>query len=110
MIDKYRGVYSPVAKEDLKSIYRYIAHDLLAPQAAKNQTDRIRKMIRGLDKFPEKHQGVDWEPWASMGMRQMPVNNYLVFYLVDKEEKQVTVVRIFYQGMDIENIAQENDV
>lgn len=52
---------------------------------------------------------VDWEPWASMGMRKLPVDNFLVFYLVNQEECLVMVVRIFYGGRDIENIIQNEE-
>jgi toxin ParE1/3/4 len=39
-----------------------------------------------------------------MGMHQLPVNNFIVYYLVDDEVGTVTVVRIFYGGRDIEEI------
>ena len=39
-----------------------------------------------------------------MGMHQLLVNNFIVYYLVDDEAETVTVVRIFYGGRDIERI------
>ena len=35
----------------------------------------------------------------------MPVDNYLIFYQV--QESTVTVIRIFYEGQDIETILKE---
>ncbi len=49
MTDQYEVIYSPAALEDLKAIYSYIAYELLADEAAKNQTERIRREIRSLD-------------------------------------------------------------
>ena len=43
-----------------------------------------------------------------MGLRKMTVNNFVVFYLVEKEECTVTVVRILYGGMDIDAVFQES--
>lgn len=106
---RYKVWYSLPAKTDLKAIYRYIAVDLNARSAAKGQTDRIRRGIRGLDLFPEKFSAVEWEPWSSANIRKMPVDNFVVYYRVAHEEQSVEVVRIFYGGRDIENIINENE-
>ncbi len=44
-----------------------------------------------------------------MGMRQEPVNNYLVFYLVDENRQTVSVVRVFYGGRNIEDIVRNGE-
>lgn len=44
-----------------------------------------------------------------MGMHQLPVNNFIVYYLVDDEAGTVTVVRIFYGGRDIEGIVNSHE-
>ena len=72
----YEIIYSPEAIDDLRSIYLYIAYELLAGETAAAQTQRIRDAIRKLNPFPEGHTQVDWEPWASMRMRFFPVDNY----------------------------------
>ncbi|MBR5357779.1 MAG: type II toxin-antitoxin system RelE/ParE family toxin [Clostridiales bacterium] len=102
MTKDYPVIYSAAAKDDLRSIYRYIAYELAEPGIAKKQVDRIRNKIRKLGSFPAKHPSVDWEPWLSMGMHRVPVDNYLIFYLVNEELQQVIVTRIFYGGRDIE--------
>ena len=40
-------VYTFTAREDLRSIYEYIAFTLLSPGAARNTTDRIMNPIHG---------------------------------------------------------------
>lgn len=45
---------------------------------------------------------VDWEPWHSMKMHRVIVDNYIVFYHVNNCEATVDIVRIFYGGRDIE--------
>ncbi len=39
-----------------------------------------------------------------MKMHQLLVDNYIVYYLVDDEKRTVTVVRVFYDGRDVECI------
>lgn len=103
---KYTVYYSPVAKADLKSIYTYIACNLSEKRTAASQTDRIRREIRSLGVFPEKYQLVEWEPWHQMGIHQVPVDNYIVYYRVDHAACRVKIVRIFYGGQNIEEIIQ----
>lgn len=104
MSDVYSVVYSPEAMNDLREIYAYIAFDLQAPDAAEGQINRLRKEIRSLDFMPLRYAIVDWEPWMSMGMHKVPVDNFIVYYAVNNDSLTVTVIRIFYGGRDVENI------
>ena len=104
MSDTYSVIYSPEAKDDLREIYSYIAFELEAPDTAEGQVNRIRKEIRSLDFMPSRYAIVDWEPWRSMGMHRVPVDNFVVYYAVNDGSRTVTVIRIFYGGRDVENI------
>ena len=52
---------------------------------------------------PEKYRLYGNEPWHSRGLRVMPVDNYLVFYIPDKDTGIVTVIRVMYEGRNVEN-------
>ena len=108
MTENYTVSYSGDALNDLREIYTYIANELLVPETAAAQVGRIRKEVRSLDFMPARYALVEWEPWHSMGMYQFPVNNFIVYYLVDDKERTVTVARIFYDGRDIEGIINSN--
>lgn len=109
MNNNFSVVYSPEAKYDLKEIYKYIYYTLLAPITAKKQVNRLRQMIRSLGFMPSKYPIVDWEPWKSMNMHKVPVDNYLVFYTVDNSNLKVTIIRIVYSGRDIASMAIEEN-
>lgn len=104
MTERYRITYTPEAYNDLGDIYSYIAFTLREKGTASGLVKRIRKEIASLSAFPERCPSVDWEPWASMGMRKMPVEHYVVYYLADIKGKTVTIIRIFYGGRDVEHI------
>lgn len=106
MSGTYFVIYSPEAKDDLREIYSYIAYDLQAPQTAKGQINRIRKEIRSLDFMLSRYAVVDWEPWESMGMHRIPVDNFVVYYTVNDGSPTVTVIRIFYGSREVEGIIQ----
>ena len=104
----YRVEYSQEALVDIKSIYTYISQILHAPLTARRQVNRIRKEIRDLEAFPTKYVLVEWEPWASMKMHRLPIDNYIAYYLVDDKTKMVIITRIFYGGRDIKGIINSN--
>lgn len=104
MTENYKVSYSADALNDLREIYAYIANELLVPETAAAQVGRIRKEVRSLYFMPARYALVEWEPWHSMKMHQLPVDNFIVYYLVNDEEMVVTVVRVFYGGRDIEGI------
>lgn len=50
--------------------------------------------------MPERFCVYDKEPWKTRGLRIMPVDNYLVFYIPDKKTQTVTVIRVMYGRRD----------
>lgn len=108
MSDDYSVRYAPEATEDLREIYSYIAFDLRESDTAVKQINRIRKEVRSLNFMPSRYVIVDWEPWKSMGMHKLPVDNFIVFYTVDSESMTVTIIRIVYGGRDMEGIVTQN--
>lgn len=94
-------VYTARARRDLRDIYEYIAYELLVPETAARQTQRIMKEIRTLAEMPMRFRLYEEEPWYSEGLRFFPVDNYLVFYLTDESKNTVSIVRIMYGGRDI---------
>ena len=95
------------ANVDLRGVYEYIAYELLSPDNAAGQIDRLEKHIIGLEEFPEKFRRYEKEPWHSRGLRVMPVDNYLVFYIPDNAAGIVTVIRIMYAGRDVDKQLKE---
>ena len=98
---KYKVMYTAGAKRDLRNIFRYISEELLAPENAAGQTDRIMAAIRKLDTMPNRNRLYEGEPWHSRGLRFFPVDNYLVFYKTNDEAEIVYIVRIMYRGQDV---------
>lgn len=99
----YEVTTTDQAGSDLRGIYEYIAFELLSPENAAGQLDRLEEHIIGLETFPEKYRAYEKEPWRSRGLRIMPVDNYLVFYIPDKDVGIVTVIRVMYDGRDVDN-------
>ena len=95
--------YTDSAQRDLQSIYDYIADVLLEPDIANKQTDRLIYAADSLEHMPFRYRLCDYEPWRSKGLRVMPVDNYVVFYMPDESQSTVAIIRIMYGGRDIKN-------
>ena len=99
----YEVTTTDQADTDLRGIYEYIAFELLSLDNAAGQLDRLEENIMRLEEFSEKFRRYEKEPWHSRGLRVMPVDNYLVFYIPDKDAGIVTVIRVMYAGMDVDS-------
>ena len=96
----YEVITTEQAVTDLRGIYEYIAFELFSPDNAARQFDRIEEHIMKLNEFPEKFKLYEKEPWHSRGLSVMPVDNYLVYYIPNKETGIVTIIRVMYSGVD----------
>lgn len=86
-----------VAERDLNNAADHIEFVLKNPTAADNLLDEADAQINLLSEFPEKFQLVDDPILASWRIRFMLIKNYLAFYVIDEENKLVTIVRFLYQ-------------
>ena len=102
-MENYSVVYTDEALQDLRNIYEYISVELKAPKTAAAQVRRIRDEVRSLETLPRRYRCVDWEPWATMELRQLPVNRFVAFYLVKDAAKSVQIFRILYGKRDLPN-------
>ena len=87
---QYKVEITKEALQDMEDIYNYIAIDLLAPDNAMGQYNRIADEILTLDTFPERFRIMDSEPEKRMELRRMLVDNYSVFYTIRDERVIVT--------------------
>jgi plasmid stabilization system protein ParE len=104
---KYNVTFTEQAETDLRGIFEYIAFELSAPENAVRQLDRIEEKVIVLGDYPEKFRQYDREPWKSRNTRVVPVDNFLIFYIVDKTNKLVTVIRVMYSGRDVDKQLDE---
>ncbi len=101
---KYTVKLSTQASEDIKEIYEYIADVLCEKEIASNILNLFEKNILSLSDMPGRYRIYESEPWQSRGVHVMSVKNYLAFFIINEEEKTVTVFRVIYGSRDIDNV------
>ena len=97
---EYQVTLTPQATEQMHQIVLYIARTLQEPQTAKRWADLLYKEIAGLNFMPSRYPLTDEEPWRANGIHKMPEKNFLVYYLIDEENKNVSVTAVIYGRRD----------
>ena len=100
-MEKYNVLITDEALMDMEEIYNYIAFNLLAPDNASAQYDRIADAIMTLEELPDRIRVMDSEPEHSRGIRQLLVGNYSVFYVIKGSD--VVVTDVLYSASDIQS-------
>jgi addiction module RelE/StbE family toxin len=93
---KYRVEVSESAENDLRDIVNYITMQLSAPLAAKTLLETLEKSLFGLEDMPYRHQLVSDERLSILGYRKLIVKSYVVFFIINEDDKVVDIVRILY--------------
>lgn len=91
---KYRLLFSPESKEDVKAIQSYLR------QFSQNAPVRFKNIMREkLDKVkenPHMYEQYRYQP----KYRCMPIEKYLLFYEVDESHKAIYIFRILHGAQD----------
>lgn len=98
-MEEYEVKITNEALADMEKIYEYIAFELMSPENAINQYNRIADAILSLYSFPNRNALFEIEPEHSLGMRRMIVDNYLICYMVDPGI--VTVTDVLYSASNV---------
>ena len=99
-MEKYKVEITKEALQDMEVIYNYIAVELLSPENAIGQYNRIADEILTLNILPQRHKIMDSEQEKHMELRRMLVDNYSVFYTIRGDK--VIVTDVLYTASDFE--------
>jgi len=95
------------AETDLLDAATYIMDQLQNPTAANRLLDEVEKAVQSLDTMPQRYPVVNDDVLARLGYRFMPVQNYLVFYIIREEINTVVIHRFLYGRRDWLTILKE---
>lgn len=99
-MDSYEIVITPDAEADLWALRDYISDVLSAQGTAANYIRTLRKGIASLSEMPARYKPVDDEPWHSLGLRKIIVNNFYAYYRIDEVTRRVFVLNVIYAKRD----------
>lgn len=93
-------VYSSLSDSDLNEIAEYISNKLNAPYTASNLLLKIKKEIERIALFPFSGALLKKNEKLSKNYRWVKVNNYMIIYLTEEDNKTITIMRVLYASSD----------
>ena len=100
----YTLEFLPIAKKDMDDIIYYISNNLNNQTAAKKLINSFIEGANSILTFPFGLPAYKTTKKLQQEYRSIKIKNFLMFYTVNEKEKIITIVRIIYQKMDIDNI------
>ena len=96
----YDLVITDPAESDMIDIGLYVAQTLGSPIASQNLLNELDNHILSLEVMPKRYPLVLNSRLARLGIRSIPVKNYLIFYTVDDDAQSVVIIRVLYGKRD----------
>jgi plasmid stabilization system protein ParE len=93
----YQVVFSPVARDDLRNIVRYISLD--APDRALTFARFLITHTKSLARFPERGRVVP--EFGDNSIREIIAHSYRIVYRLDHSQHLIQVVRFWHAGRGI---------
>ena len=104
MDSEYTYEFTQKALNDLDKIIGYIAEDLLNSTAAKAFYEKVFKKIGVLCSFPEAGRFVDNKLITDKTVRRFLIDDYILYYKVEIENKVIQIIDIVYGKINLERI------
>ena len=96
--------FTDLAKTDFDSALSYITTNLSNPKAAKDLFFAVQETIERICMFPESCPLIDNEFVKPVGVRRANISKYALFYLFDKKDSSVVILRFVYGSMNMTEI------
>ena len=103
---KYKVIVSSKAKDDIESIFDYIAYDLNAYTSAMRQYNRITDAILSLTYFPHRIKTINASLDFDNQLRRLNVDGYAILFVI--EGYNVIILKVVHGSSDIEKMLRKH--
>ena len=94
--NNYKIIFTQTAEAELDGIYDYISKTLLSENSAKKLMEKIEEKTLRLEVFPESCSIANGYIINDIQYRKLIVDNYILLYHIDENNKQVNIIHVFY--------------
>lgn len=103
----YKLEFLPIAKKDMEDIIYYVSNVLVNKKAANALAKSFISEANGILDFPYGSSAHHINN-LKYEYRSIKIKNFLMFYTINERDKIVTIVRVLYQKMNINDILNYN--
>lgn len=101
MDSKYNWKLTPLAEEDIEEALSYMIENLSNKTAAERLFSVFNKTIDNICAFPMAYPGCEHYFVRDANYRHAIIKNYVLFYRVNENKKQIEILRFIYSGRNI---------
>ena len=102
----YKIEYLPIAHKDMYDIIYYISNEIKNPTTAKKLAKKFLDGERSILSFPYGNSIYNSRKKLIHEYRKIRIDNYLMFYIINENTKVITIVRVLYQKINLNNILE----
>jgi len=92
---KNKVIILPRAQQDIEKAYEYISQTLMNPKSADELIAIIQNKLRLLKDMPKMCPVVKLSGLTNT-FRKCVINNFIIFYTINKETAEIQVARFYY--------------
>lgn len=104
MQDKYKIKFNQLAVKNIDNAFAYISKTLCNPKAAGDLIDKLENYVENASMYPYSMPLTSNKYFKKDTFRKIIVDNYILLYTIQEEQKQITIVNFFYGKRDITKI------
>lgn len=104
MPNKYTFAFTPLAEQDIDSVLEYISENLNNVKAANDMLDKIEKAIDNACVLPYGFPDCKIYFIVDDTIRHVTIDNYVMIYGIDDENKRINILRFRYAKMNLTGI------
>ena len=97
----YQLEFLPIAKKDMDDIIFYISNNLKNNTAAAKLSKNFIKEANQIIEMPYGYPIYQTKKKLKNNYRRKKINNFIMFYTINEENKTITIIRVLYQKRDI---------
>ena len=105
----YSVLLADEAIEDILKLVKYIHRELCNPSAADNLYGKLKEEISNLGDFPRKFVSIGIQ-YRGYVIHKKVYMTYLIFYIINDEEKSVYVLRVMKELMHWKKILRKEKI
>lgn len=99
MTKVYKVQYTHSSRNDMRSMKRYILQTFCYPELGENFTRKMKKVAKELANSPVGYADTGFL-YRGYEVYLKPSQSYLFFFVINKKEQVVTILRVLQERMD----------
>lgn len=97
--DKYKIEYTVSSRDDMRMMKKYILETFKYRELGESFTKKMKEAANSLKTLPTGYDTIGFQ-YRGLNIHLKPYRTYLLFYIVEEENRKVVVLRVLQDGMN----------